>query len=95
MFGMVTIPYEDRERRRNRMTVLFVTFVAIVACGVGGLVTEWPWKNALGMMGVAVVFGAASWWLWGSRSAGRVRLSGPARQWFGSLGVGRGKRSRR
>lgn len=95
MFGMVTVPYEDGERRRNRVTVVSVTLVVMVACAVGGAVTDWPWKNALGMMGVAMTFGVASWWLWGSRSAGRVRLSGPARQWFGSLGVGRGKRSRR
>jgi len=76
LFGLSEGSYDARTRLRNRVVIGLLFAGAIVACALGAALTDWPWSNAIGLMIVAFVVAALLWWMFASRKAGPVSLTG-------------------
>lgn len=82
--------YSPEDLRRNRLVIVLLALAGVVAAVVGSALSDWPMANALGIAAVWLVVCAGLWWLFGSRKAGPVSLSGQSRGWFKSVGARRG-----
>ena len=85
MPGFVEGRYGDAERRRNRGLVAAVTAGGLAVLILLAALTSWPWSNAVASSALWLGFGATLWWLFASKKAGPVRLTGRASTYFRDL----------
>ena len=80
-FGMEEGTYDEATRRRNAIVVFAFAACTSFAAILGGLVTEWPMKNAIGIALLMLGFSACLWWMFASKRAGPLETSTSWEQW--------------
>lgn len=72
MVGFTEGTYSDEKRLKNRLAIIVTTLSVAAVLLLTTLMTDWPTSNAIASIGVVLAFGAALWWMFGSKKAGPV-----------------------
>jgi len=80
-FGMDEVPYEPEERRRNQLVIGVLTVAATALILLVPTYTDWPFRNAIGIAIMGLFLWAGLYWMFASKSAGRLQVPTRWEQW--------------
>jgi len=80
-FGINEVAYAPEERRRNQLVISAMAVGAILLVLLVPTYTDWPFKNALGISGLLVLFFAGQYWMFASKKAGKLEAPTGWNRW--------------
>jgi len=78
---MEEVEYPAHIRRRNRLTVGLFALSVTLGLPVASLLSDWPMKNALGLVALAIPLHCGLWWGFASKRAGKLVAPTSWKQW--------------
>jgi hypothetical protein len=74
-FGIDEVPYEPEVRKRHQLIIAALTIGGAALILLVPTYTTWPFKNAIAITGIWLVFCACLYWMFASKKAGRLDVS--------------------